>query len=371
MAVRLGIIGTSWWVDSMYLPALSTLDEARIVAIAGRNLERARQRASQWSIPTAYDEWRDMIAGEELDALIVAAANPVHYPATKLGLENGLHVLCEKPTAATHAEAAELAALARDRGAITMVPFTYAFMPGFEWMERLIGEGYVGDIHHVGLRYHAGYALADRYDWKLDARHNPTGALGDIGSHFLYLAMRLAGPVRAVTARLDVVGRHVQLDDHGDRYPLAPDSAAAVLEFESGTQGLLHASSVAYEGTSMNQRHTIDVHGSAGMLRYEVDWDQLQGVRGTRVGEGPEQELPIPDDIWGGLRRDSVHDTYRDVFRTTDAMARGWVKAVDRGHLIQPDLSAGAAVQELLDAAQVSSEHGTRVRVADGPANET
>ncbi len=367
MAVRLGIIGTSWWVDSMYLPALSTLDEARVEAIAGRNLERARQRAQQWSIPTAYDAWQDMIDSEELDALIVAAANPVHYPATKFGLENGLHVLCEKPIAATHAEAAELAALARERGAITMVPFTYAFMPGFEWMERLIGDGHVGDIHHVGLRYHAGYALADRYDWKLDARRNPTGALGDIGSHFLYLAMRLAGPVSAVTARLDVVGQHVELDDDGVRYPLAPDSAAVVLEFESGAQGVLHASSVAYEGTSMNQRHTIDVHGSAGMLRYEVDWDRLQVVRGTRVGEGPERELPIPDDIWGGLRRESVHDTYRDVFRTTDAMARGWVKAVANDQPIEPDLATGATIQHLLDASLESSEHGRRIelRVTD------
>ena len=365
MAVRLGIIGTSWWVDSMYLPALTTLDEADIVALAGRRIEGAEERARQWSIPAAYDDWRAMLSQEQLDGVIVAASNPVHYPATKEALVAGLHVLCEKPVAATYPEAAELATLARERSAITMVPFTYAFMPGFRWMEHLISDGYVGDIHHIGLRYHAGYALADQYDWKLDARRNPTGALGDIGSHFLYLAERLAGSVRAVTAQLDVVGRHVERDDRGEAYPLAPDSAIVVLGFDSGAHGVLHSSSVAYEGTSMNQRHTIDVHGSAGKLRYEVDWDEMQIVRGTRIGQGPDRQLPIPDEIWGDLRRDTVHNTYRDVFRTTDAMARGWVKAIERGEAVQPDLAAGAEVQLLLDASLQSSEEGRRIDVSE------
>jgi len=162
-----------------------------------------------------------------------------------------------------------------------------------------------------------------------------------------------------------VVGRRVGLDDRGEAYPLAPDSAIVVLGFDSGAHGVLHSSSVAYEGTSMNQRHTIDVHGSAGKLRYEVDWDEMQIVRGTRIGQGPDRQLPIPDEIWGDLRRDTVHNTYRDVFRTTDAMARGWVKAIERGEAVQPDLAAGAEVQLLLDASLQSSEEGRRIDVSE------
>lgn len=364
MVTRLGIIGTSWWVDSMYLPALSTLEDTQVVAIAGRDLERARQRADQWSIPTAYDNWEAMLEHEELDGLIVAAANPIHYPATKAGLEAGLHVLCEKPVASGHAEARQLADLARAIGATTMVPFTYAFMPGFRWMERLVGEGYVGRIHHVGLRYHTGYGMTGDYLWKLDARHNPTGALGDIGSHFFHLAVRLAGPVEAVTARLDTLGSRPTVDSSGTPYPPAADSAVVIMEFTSGAHGVLHASAVSYEGTSMNQRHEIDVHGADGHLRYVVDWDEVQIVSGTKAGQGPPRELPIPDEIWGNLRREQVHDTYRDVFRTTDAMARGWVKAMQRGATIEPDLSAGADVQLLLDASLRSSERQQRVALA-------
>jgi predicted dehydrogenase len=361
--VRVGIIGTSWWVDAMYLPALTDLDDVEIVALAGRDTVVAHERAADWRVPAVYTDWREMIDGEDLSGVVVAAANPTHYPATKMALGRALHVLCEKPIARDYAEAAELADLAERMGVVTMVPFTYAFMPGFRFLRQLVTEGYVGDLHHIGLRYHAGYAVRGGYLWKLDARHNPTGALGDVGSHFLYLAMLLAGDVTAVTARLDTVARHAATDREGRPYPPAADSAAVIMEFASGAQGLLHASAVAYEGTSMNQRHAIEVHGSQGTLAYVVDWDRVQQVSGAKVGEGPPRHLPIPDDIWGPVRRGSVHDTYRDVFRTTDAMARGWARALRSGEPVTPDLQDGAAVQRLLDACLRSSTEKVRVEV--------
>ena len=364
MAVRLGMIGTSWWVDSMYLPALETLADAEVVAISGRDAERAADRANQWSIPGVFIDWKEMIEQVDLDGLIVAAANPVHYPATKAGLLAGLDVLCEKPVADTYEQAAELADLAQESGAVTMVPFTYAYMPGFRWMEQLIEDGYVGKVLHVGLRYHTGYALGDEYLWKLDADHNPSGALGDIGSHFVHLALRLAGPVSGVTAVLETLGSRAAHNPDGEPYEPAPDSGVVVLEFESGAQGVLHASAVAHEGTSMNQRHEVEVHGTEGHLRYLVDWDTIQVVTGTRVGAGPPQELPMPDEIWGGVRRDTVHNTYRDVFRTTDAMARSWVGAIRDRRLVRPNLRDGAAVQQILDASLVSSAGGVRVELA-------
>ncbi len=361
--VNIGVIGTSWWVDAMYLPAFADLEDVHVTAIAGRDPDVARERAAAWQVPNVYTDWRKMVDEQDLSGVVVAAANPVHYPATKLALERGLHVLCEKPIARVYAEAAELADLAERTRAVTMVPFTYAFMPGFRLLRQLVATGYVGRLHHIGLRYHAGYALAGDYLWKLDARHNPTGALGDIGSHFLYLATVLAGEVTAVTARLDTVARHRTTDAGGQPYPVAADSAAVIMEFASGAQGLLHASAVAYEGTSMNQRHAIEVHGSDGTLRYVVDWDRVQQVSGTRAGEGPLRPLPIPDDIWGPVRRESVHDTYRDVFRTTDAMARGWARALSSGEPLRPDLRDGASVQRLMQACLRSSTDAVRVEV--------
>ncbi|MEE8600863.1 Gfo/Idh/MocA family protein [Euzebya tangerina] len=367
--IRIGLIGTSWWADAMYLPALSSLSDVAVTAIAGRRPGPLAERASQWDIAATYADWRDMLDRADLDGVIIAAANSVHHPAALAALRRDLAVLCEKPLAGTAGEAHELAELADQRQAVTMVPFTYAFMPGFRWLRRLVREGYVGRVHHVGLRYHTGFGLDPAYNWKFDARRNPTGALGDIGSHFIHLAIELAGPISHVTAQMDTLGSRATTDPDGQSYPAASDAAILILGFEGGAQGVLHASAVAHEGTSMDQRHMIEVHGSAGTLAYKIDWDEVQIVTGSRVGEGPVRPLPIPDDIWGPVRRSPIHDTYRDVFRTTDAMARGWAQAIAPRRQVRPDFADGAAVQQVLEAALASSTSGRRVAL-DPPAGE-
>ena len=102
-----------------------------------------------------------------------------------------------------------------------------------------------------------------------------------------------------------------------------------------------------------------DGNGNAGTIYATCDWDTVQEVRGVRRGEsGPAALLPIPDEIWSGVRRDHVHDTYRDVFRTTDAMTRGWVTAVAEGRHVRPDFADGLAVQRVVDAAVASAAGG-------------
>jgi len=80
--------------------------------------------------------------------------------------------------------------------------------------------------------------------------------------------------------------------------------------------------------------------------------------------------LPIPDDIWNGVRRDNVHDTYRDVFRSTDAMTRAWITAITEQRHIRPDFSDGLAVQRVVDAAVESAgAGGAQVRITRVPAD--
>lgn len=367
MSLSIGIIGTSWWVDSMYLPALQSV--ATVTAIAGRDPDRARARAEQWNIPAVYTDWQLMLDKEQLDAVIVAAANPVHYPATHTCLEKGLAVACEKPLAATYLEARELVELARRREITTMVPFTYAYMPAFVYLERLIREGWIGEIRHLSLRYHNGYGLDGKYRWKLDQAHNPAGALSDIGSHFIYLANRLAGPfswVQADLARLSPVPPKPD----GQSYHPAPDSARLIFGLAQGGHGSLESTVVSWEGPPMGQRHRIEVWGSEGSVSLDCDWAHKQEVWGARVEEGSVRRLEIPAEIWGDLRRDWVHDTYRDVFRKTDAMTRGWVKAVEAGEPYKPDLTAGAEVQAVLEAALLASERKQRVEMDEILGNQ-
>ena len=94
--IRVGIVGTSWWTDSMYLPALANHSGCEVAAICGRNAEVAQARADQWGIGRVFIYWREMLTSDEIDAVIVTSSNETHVPITRQALAEGLQVLCEK-----------------------------------------------------------------------------------------------------------------------------------------------------------------------------------------------------------------------------------------------------------------------------------
>ena len=109
----------------------------------------------------------------------------------------------------------------------------------------------------------------------------------------------------------------------------------------------------------------MEFHGSEGTLYSVTDWDKVQRVNGAQVGEGLPHELPIPDDIWGKARRDTVHNTYRDVFRQDGHMIGDFIEGVRTRQAVRPDFAAGTAVQRILDAALLSHQEGRRVLIEE------
>ncbi len=138
-----------------------------------------------------------------------------------------------------------------------------------------------------------------------------------------------------------------------------------LLEFASGATGSIHVSTVAYEPTPFGQLHAWDLHGSDGTLRVTCDWDRVERVEGARAGDAAIGELPIPDRFYEGVRRGRVPDTYKDTFRATDAMARGFVTAIAQRRAAVPSFREGWMVQRAIDAAARSAREGRRVAIAE------
>ena len=366
--VSVGMVGTSWWADAMHLPALDSHTGARTVAICGRNRENARKMADTWDIPGVYTDYAEMIEDAELDAVVISTPNDSHYPIAMAAMEAGLHVLCEKPIALTYTQAREMAEVAEARRLKTLVPFTYRFMPTARYLKELIDEGYLGTPYHLNMRYYTGYAREGDYIWRLDRKVAGAGVVGDLGSHFLYIAEWLYGEIAAVTCRLGYSVPRPALDPKGAAYEVLDDSCMLTVEFASGALGVIHCTAVCYEDTPFGQTHQMEFHGSGGTLYSFIDWDKMQQVRGARVGEGVIRELAIPEHIWGDARRDTVHNTYRDMFRSEDFMIRGFINAILNDGPLVPDMADGARIQRLISAAVQSHETGKRVEV--GSINE-
>ena len=151
--IRVGIVGTSWWADAMYLPSLAGSKKAVVSACCGRNEERAKNLASNWNIPAVYTNWEKMFNEESLDAVIISTPNNTHCAISLAALEKGLNLLCEKPLGLNYTEARKMFEAAQSRNVITMVPFTYSFLPMTQKIKRLLSDGYLGTPYHLNFRY--------------------------------------------------------------------------------------------------------------------------------------------------------------------------------------------------------------------------
>lgn len=369
MSLKIGLIGTSWWADAMYLPALAAHPQAKWHALCGRDADKAQAVAARWAIPQVYSNAQKMIREAGLDALVVASSNETHYEITLAALQAGLHVLCEKPLALTYAQANEMADLAESKGLITLVPFTYSYMPISRFLKQQVDDGFIGQPYHANLRYYTGYGRKTDYMWRFDARRAGAGAIGDIGSHFMYLAWwwlcERAGHVVEVCAMTGNLIERAKLDPEGTTYPQTEDSGVVLMRFESGAQAIIHATTVAYENTPFGQTHHFELHGSQGTLYAFCDWDMVQQVSGARAPAGALTPMPIPDAIWGNARRDTVHNTYKDVFRQQDHMTREWVNAIVNKQPLRPNFRDGAVVQRMIDAAIESQRERKFVRIGE------
>lgn len=359
MTVRVAVFGTSWWADAMYLPPISNHPRSEVVAVCGRNPETTAAFADAWNVPAWFTDADELFDRVALDAVVVATANDAHHPLAVKALDRGLHVLCEKPLGLDEAEAVDLAARARRASVHTLVPYTYHYMPMNRWVRRLIADGYVGTPLHANLRYYTDFGFDRSYSWRFDPAVAGSGIVGDIGSHWIHLARWLLDDVeKTVSARTSAFIEREPRPD-GTAYERLEDSAALTVRYESGAYSVIHVSAVCWEGSSFGQSHHVEIHGTDGTIHATCDWDTVQSVRGMRRGDDRLVSLPIPDEVWAGARRESVHDTYRDVFRTTDVMTRSWLSAIAAGEAPgardDPTFEDGLAVQRVVDAAQRSA----------------
>src|ERR1044071_6966169 len=119
--VRVGGIGTSWWVDLMYVPSLLSHPGAEVVALCGRDAAKAAAIAGKFGAAKVFTDYRALIASGMCDAVVVATPDDSHAEFTMTAIDAGLHVLCEKPLAGNAADARKMQRRATEAGVVNMV----------------------------------------------------------------------------------------------------------------------------------------------------------------------------------------------------------------------------------------------------------
>jgi len=196
-----------------------------------------------------YGSYGEMIPAEaerkdRPDFLIIVTPNNTHYPIAKLALENGFHVVCDKPLTTTGRDAEALVRLAARKDLMFCVAYAYSAFPMIKHMREMIARGELGRIRFVSAEYPQDWLATPlertgqkQAAWRTDpARAGPSNCVGDIGSHIEHMVAHLTGlEIESLCARLDRIGEGRVLDDN----------ASIMINYKGGARGLYWSSQIA------------------------------------------------------------------------------------------------------------------------------
>lgn len=204
--------------------------------------------------------------GERMDFVSIVTPNHMHFPPAKMALENGFHVLSDKPATFDLKEAKTLEKLVKQTKCLYGLTHNYTGYPLVKEARDMIAAGKLGKIRKVVVEYPQGW-LATRLeasgqkqaDWRTDPkRSGAAGCIGDIGTHAENLAEYITGlKIKELAADITTFVKGRKLDDDGN----------VLLRFTNGAKGVLHSSQISVgEENNLN----IRVYGETG----GIEWHQ-------------------------------------------------------------------------------------------------
>jgi len=195
--LRWGIISTARIGIRRVIPALLRSRTGTAVAIASRDLARAREIAAKFQIPRAHGSYEALLADPDVDAVYNPLPNTLHPEWTIRAARAGKHVLCEKPLAIDARQAQTMVDAGRAAGVLLQEAFMYRFHPQITELRRLVASG------AVGVPWLARSAFTFSVGSDDDIRLNPAlggGGLLDVGCYCVSISRLLLGEPSAVTA---------------------------------------------------------------------------------------------------------------------------------------------------------------------------
>jgi len=188
--VRWGVLGAANIALKKVIPGMQKSALAQVVAIASRDIAKARSAANELGIPRAYGSYQELIDDPDIEAVYIPLPNHLHVPWSIRAAERGKHVLCEKPIALTAKEARQLLEV-RDR---TGVKIGEAFMvrthPQWLRVKEIVASGRIGELRLISG--HFSYYRRDPADIRNRVEWGG-GALMDVGCYPITISRWLFG----------------------------------------------------------------------------------------------------------------------------------------------------------------------------------
>ena len=255
--MRVGIVGCGL-IGGKRAKSIAALGHA-VACTADAVPERAAQLAGAYPGCAASPHWRELVARDGIDAVVVATINDSLAPVTLEAVKAGKHVLVEKPAARSAEELRPVAEAARAEGVTVRVGFNHRFHPALLKARELVDAGAVGPLMFVRGRYgHGGRVGYDR-EWRADPAKAGGGELLDQGVHLIDLTRWFLGDVTATSGFAGTFFWDMPVEDNG----------FVCTHHAGGRVGWLHASCSEWKNL-----FCLEIYGRTGKL-------QIDGLGGS------------------------------------------------------------------------------------------
>lgn len=265
--LRVGMIGCGNVVSYGHYPALTTLDNVELIALADITPER-RKIGQDWfnlSDDNLFDDYKAVINRDDIEAVVVTVPQQFRRQIVLDALAAGKHVLSEKPLSDVPAVAAELCQAAEDAGLVLGMVHNYHFLPEYRQIKQLLDAGEIGDVRVLNMNYLGVIDYPGAAEYKADWRHTMSaggGVLMDM-IHAVYLTEWLIGE------QATQVNAFVDAPTYAHRQPVIEDLALLQIAFPSSYALINMAWGQGVGG--------VDISGSEGQIRMRYKDYQTSG----------------------------------------------------------------------------------------------
>lgn len=255
--LRLGVIGCG--DISKYMLWFARLNrDIHIIGCADTDFGKAHRYASGFKGAKAFEDYKDMIASLDLDAVYLAVPHYLHYPIMKDLIDQGIHVLCEKPITTNLEDAFDILARAKASNVKIGVNYQYRYDKACYRMVMAAQRGELGQIYYgtCNIPWLRDDTYFSRGSWHESIERAGGGTLITQGSHALDILLWACNskPVRALGITKKIKFKTVEVED----------LAMGIIELASGVPLQITSSMVA----TPEQAVTINLYGSKGTAIY-------------------------------------------------------------------------------------------------------
>lgn len=242
-----------------------------LVAVCDRNEEKAKETARAYGFQTYYTNWEELIKDERIDIMSNCLPTYLHAEPSMVSIENGKHVICEKPLAATISDAKRMIRVAEEGPTKTMCMFNLRFMVGIQKAKKLIDRGFIGRTY----QFRSVFAKMSHLDpnrlftWRDQTDLAGGGAFLDMGVHAADLARFLVGEVDSVctVAKTFISGRPIKGKIGEVGKVTVDDVGIMLLKFKNGAIGSLESSKISPGHTWTRM---IEIGGNKGAIAWDL-----------------------------------------------------------------------------------------------------